>query len=278
MSVTNPLWTSMSSAVPGGNPSGVNVSVPQAGPTAGGVNPFLATSIAGSLSPSSMPTNQNPYAAGHPASTTPTFGANTGGYSSSLNLTPPGTAVPGSVPGTTQPVSGIGGMSGMNSTQLNKMLTEFVRTYGKGTGSALFNFLTSGAGYNQQAINNLLAGMQPGIERGEENLAEQFSATGNRFGSPAGIGMADYLSQVNLDEGTLISNMYEQAVNDYLNTLLGISGQEATLRAGQPSTMDSILGAIGLGGSLAGGASAGLSAASSGAGGIGSILAGLAAI
>jgi len=31
------------------------------------------------------------------------------------------------------------------------------------------NFLTSGAGFNQDAVNNLIAAMQPQIERGTES-------------------------------------------------------------------------------------------------------------
>ena len=118
------------------------------------------------------------------------------------------------------------------------------------------DFLTSGAGFNQSAINNLFAAMQPQIERGTESLMNQFSATGNRFGSGAQIGLGDYLSQVNLNQGQIESQLYEQGINNYLNVLMGTAGQQAQTKANSPSTLDNILSGLGLGTSAAQGASA----------------------
>jgi len=144
----------------------------------------------------------------------------------------------------------------MSPTDLSRMFDTLKKSYGDGTAHALMDFLTSGAGFNQDAINNLFASMQPQIERGTESLMNQFSATGNRFGSGAQIGLGDFLSQVNLNEGQIESNMYEQAIQNYLSVLMPTSAQAAQTKANSPSTADSILSALNLGGSAAGGASA----------------------
>jgi hypothetical protein len=151
-------------------------------------------------------------------------------------------------------------MNMMSSSDLATMYQSLQKTYGAGTAHAILDFLTSGAGFNQDAINNLFAALQPGIERGTESLMTQFSTSGNRFGSGAQIGLGDYLSQVNLNEGQLETQMYEQATSNYLSTLLGTGGANAQRIANSPSTMDQILAGLNLGGAAAGGVSAGISA------------------
>lgn len=156
------------------------------------------------------------------------------------------------------------------------MFDSLKKTYGDGMAHMLMNFLQSGAGYNQSAINNMLASLQPGIERGQENLMEQFSASGNRFGSGAQIGLGDYLSQVNLNEGQLVSQMYESALQNYMNVMMGTANTDAGRIANSPSTMDSIMGGLGLASTGAGAlADAGVGSAG---GGVDSVLAGLAAV
>lgn len=90
-----------------------------------------------------------------------------------------------------------------------------------GIASLLAEFMMSGAGFNPQVAQALINAMGPSIERGQENIAEQFSAMGNRFGSPAATGMADFQSQVNLNIGEIFSQMYEQSVSNYLGILMG---------------------------------------------------------
>jgi hypothetical protein len=236
-----------SSLLPGRNPSGTTLaadySILPATGTTSGTNPVLPPTNLPSGAPATNPFD--------PTSVVPTFGANAGPYQTT-NLAG-GTG--GGNTSTQMGGSFIGGMSGMNQSQLNHMLGELSKTYGSGTAAAIMNFLMSGAGFNQAAVNNLFAALQPGIERGTESLMEQFSTSGNRFGSGAQIGLADYLSQVNLNEGQLETQMYEQSVNDYINTLLNVGGTSAKRIASSPSTFDSILQGLGLGGSAAGGLS-----------------------
>jgi hypothetical protein len=148
----------------------------------------------------------------------------------------------------------------MSPKDLSRLFGDLKKTYGDGMAHLLLDFLTGGAGFNQQAINNLLASLQPGIERGEENIMEQFSAMGNRFGSPAAIGMGDFLSQVNLNEGQLVTQMYEQAISNAMDVMLETAGQTSKRIANSPSFLDSLLGGIGAAGQGAGGLSSIISA------------------
>jgi len=249
----NPMFSSL---VPGMNPSGNLLSLlPNTGTGGGtpGANPLLgstnlSTNVAG---------RTNPYDV---VPATGSFTANTGGY--------PSTG-PGLLP-TTPGATTVGGWGNLNQKDLHRLYNNLKDTYGAGLGAAIMDFLSSGAGYNQQAINNLLASLQPGIQRGEEDLMSQFSVEGNRFGSGAQIGLGDYLSRVNLNEGELVSQMYEQAVSNYMNVLMGTSGDVSKAKASSPSIMDKILSGLG----IAGTAASGLSAAGVGAGGgtLGTIL------
>jgi hypothetical protein len=260
--ITNPLYANL---IPPNNPTGQTIAVPGTAASSSGRNPMLPSPGTNT----SAPTSANPYSAG--------FGANTGGYAPT-NLI--GTAVPGAPPPTTNvgaaAQSPIGGMNMMSPTDLGRMFDGLKKTYGDGMAHEIMNFLTSGAGFNQGAINNLLAALQPGIERGTESLMEQFSTSGNRFGSGAQIGLGDYLSQVQLNEGQLETQMYEQSINDYMSVLMGTAGQQAQNKANSPGLMDSILGGLG----LASSGSSGLLAAGvgGGAGTLSSILSGLAAV
>ena len=244
------------SLLPGANPTGLPAYggdggaqgfVPGAG-TSSGANPML---LPPNL-PASAPIS-NPY----DTSVVPTFGANSGAYTPGNLL---GSTTPGKTNVSTAAASPIGGMNLMSPTDLSRMYSSLKKTYGDGTAHAILDFLTTGAGFNQDAINNLFASLQPGIERGTESLMNQFSATGNRFGSGAEIGLGDYLSQVQLNEGEIETQMYEQSINDYMNTLLGVGSKVAQTKANSPSLLDTISGALGVGSSAAGGVSSLISA------------------
>ena len=220
-----------SSLVPGRNPTGGPLgsegTIPQIGSTSG-ANPYLPPTNLPAGAPSG-----NPYS----TTTIPTFGANSGPYTT--------TNLAGSGPGGTNPVSGV---SSTTPRQQGRTLGELQTMYGEGLGSLVYQFLQGGAGFNQDAINNLFAAMQPGINRGEQDLLNQFSTSGNRFGSGAQIGTADYLSQVNLNEGQIESQMYEQAISNYMNMLTGVSTQNLQLKEfnmAQPGAFDDIVSLIG---------------------------------
>jgi hypothetical protein len=278
-STSNPVLamqdSNWSSLLPGRNPTGSTgagtSSVPSTG-SSSGQNPVLPPTNLPSGAPAS-----NPYA---PGSAVPTFGANSGGYSPTSLV--PGGGATGLLPGSGGGAGGAGGagssaggiLAGMSPSDLKRLHDELGNTFGNGVAAALMSFLQGGSGFNQAAVNNLFAALQPGIERGTESLMEQFSTSGNRFGSGAQIGLADYLSQVQLNEGQLETQMYEQSVQDSLNVLMGISKGTETTLANSPSTMDTLTSLLP---TISGGAGAASAAGIGGtAGSILDVIAGLA--
>jgi len=230
-SISNPVLamadSNWSSLLPGRNPTGSTgagtSSVPSTG-TSSGQNPVLPPTNLPAGAPAS-----NPYA---PGSAVPTFGANSSGGYSPTNLVGGGGSGSGSSP--------LGGISNLSPADAKRLHDELGATYGNGVAAAIMSFLQGGAGFNQAAINNLFAALQPGIERGTESLMQQFSTSGNRFGSGAQIGLADYLSQVNLNEGQIEAQLYETSVSDYINTLMGITGGTKEHLANSPSLFEQI--------------------------------------
>jgi hypothetical protein len=230
--IVNPLYAGFTPT----NPTGSQVSVPGA-TSSSGANPLLPSTGTSSAAP----TSTNPLTAGFTSSSVPTFGANGPGPVSLTGApTMPATNA-GQAAG-----SPIGGLSTMSPTDISKLYSGLSKTYGDGPAHAILDFLTSGAGFNQDAINNMFAAMQPQIERGTESLENQFSATGNRFGSGAQIGTADYLSQVNLNEGQIEAQQYNQAISNYLSVLMGTSGATAQRIANTPSALDDALAVAGV--------------------------------
>jgi hypothetical protein len=133
---------------------------------------------------------------------------------------------------------GFGGVPGSNSD-------IFGNTYPTGVGSALTAFLGSGAGFNPEVINALWQSMQPQIQQGEANVTESFGAQGLGDSSAAAYGQAQYQAQVADAYGSLVSQMYEQSVNNYMSVLT--SGHSF---APQPSGIGALIGGAG---ALAGG-------------------------
>jgi hypothetical protein len=218
-----------------------------------GANPLLPSPGTSTAAPGST----NPLTAGFSSGSVPTFGANGPG---AVSLTTPG---PGPKTNVGQAAaSPIGGISTMSPTDLSRMFDSLKKSYGDGPAHAILNFLTSGAGFNQDAINNIFAAMQPQIERGTQSLINQFSTSGNRFGSGAQLGLADFLSQVNLNEGQIESNMYENAIQNYLGVLMPTSSEAAKVKANSPSFLDNLASGLQLGTSGAQGASSAISAIS----------------
>jgi len=245
-------WASL---LPGRNPSGqltsADYSISGGMGSSTGANPII--------SPANMSqgsTQVNPYAPGSVTPTpVPSYPANQGPYSST-SLTTSSSPTTSLSTAQSGPLGAI--FSGETPEGIKQLFSNLSKALGPGVGNLLANFLESGAGFNQQAINNLFAALQPGITAGTESIADQFSALGDRFGSDASIGLSNYLSQVNLNEGQIESSMYEQSVNDFINTLMGVSSKTSSL----PTGLDTILQGIGLGSSGAQGLSSIISAIS----------------
>ena len=249
--IANPMLTSL---VPGANPTGNMISLIDLAKSGRGTNPLLPQTTAAATTATS-PVSPNPYdivpGGTTPPAAAPSFPANVGPYPSTTNL---GTA---GGPSGTQ----FGGfLQGMTQKDISRLFSSLKSTYGDGMAHLILDFLQGGAGFNQQAVNNLLASLQPGIERGEENIMEQYSAMGNRFGSPSAIALGDFLSQVNLNEGQLVTQMYEDSLNRFMDVMVGTGGAIAKQRASSPSIFDTIKGALGMAPGAAGAASGIISA------------------
>jgi hypothetical protein len=232
MSVTNPAMM-----LPGMNPSGSSVSLSpwaSSGSVSSTANPYAPVMTTGGTG--TIP-GASPYNSTSPASGLLPF-QSTGGPTSGTGTPVPlsGTAtgagsptVTNSSAGATTP-SSAGAALGVPTTTggENKLLQSLNKAYGSGMGTMLYNFLAGGAGYNQTAVNNLIASLQPGYEQDQQNLLSAFSAGGNRFGSGAQIGEATLEGQEQLNIGQLETQMYEQSVSDYINVMMGAaSGSNA---------------------------------------------------
>jgi hypothetical protein len=138
---------------------------------------------------------------------------------------PAGSSNPYSASGATAALSGLGGGTGQygalgmgfGGTDLAKSLQS--SGYRGGVGTALSQFLQSGAGFNPAVAQAMIAALQPQFAKGQANLMEQFGSMGLGMGSPAALGMGDYEAQTNLDVGQLLSGMYEQSIQNYMGVL-----------------------------------------------------------
>ena len=259
---------------PSANLSGGNApQSPAPGNLGGPSNPFLAPFPTGQ----NVPGITSPYAPSSPApgggGQFPFFGSGGGVpfFGSGGGSAPPpaagsgGGAFPANTGGTSVgPPPSVTGLSasgagtGVGSTGLS--VSGLAKEIAKGTGipnsiaTLLAQFLLGGAGYSPQVAQALIAQLQPSIERGQEDIMEQFSAMGNRFGSPAAIGLGDYMSQVNLNIGEILSGLYEQSVQNYMNVLMGIKKPQQQ-SGGTLGGLGALLGGIGgiLGTSTGGG-------------------------
>ena len=224
--------------IPGGNIGGTNMAIPGVGgsstPAMGGAsNPLIPSYPGGTASP-----------------TTTNFPANTGGGDPSGLLS----ALSGLNIG-----AGIGpGGPNQPGTYADALRGSFAKAgFGNPLAALIVQFLQGGAGFNPQVAQAMLAALQPQIQRGQANIMEQFGGAGLTSSSPAAIGLGDFLSQATLDEGQILSSMYEQSVQDYMNVLMagrkptssqgGIGGMIGGLLSGGGDIMSG-LGALGVGG------------------------------
>jgi hypothetical protein len=235
--------------IPGANSSGTQLAVPfapqQGGQAAlgGNLNPLLPINTSTSTSMPTFPQSAVSTSATSglpaPAAAPSAPGGATSAFPANGTGTP---SVPGggSGSGSTNAL-GLGSLSPSQQSALQRNLSK---TYGSGLASTILQFLQGGAGYNSAAINNLVSGLQPQFQQSQNDLLQQFSAGGARYGSGAQLGESNLLSQQNLQVGELESQMYEQAISNYMNVLMGAAGPTATRIENTPSTFDNIMSVI----------------------------------
>jgi len=221
--LVNPL------VIPGAqNPAGSQVSMPA--PFSGGT-----TASGGSTNP-----YMNPVSTSTTASPTNPYAGSFGAYGFPGNTSAPSPVGVGTTPNAPN-IIGTGTGSGNLTGGQNKALeSQLDKTYGKGMGALLLQFMNSGAGYNPQVLQQLFSQLQPQFANQQQNLLQQFSASGNRFGSGAQTGFADLLGQQSETEGSIAANLYEQSIQNYMQILEGTSGADASRIAQTPSTFDDI--------------------------------------
>lgn len=246
-------------AIPGANIAGSNLSMAGTGLT-GGTGGF------GGLTNPMLPA----FPSGSTVGSSPVLGSTTmGTLASNLGTVPSSQPAAGGSSAFTaysSPYgsSQVGGLLGQLGNIPGSQTTFFEGLksagYPKQIASALSNFLQTGAGFNSQVAQSLLAALQPAFAKGEANIMEQFGASGLGQSSAAAIGLGDYQAQEYLAQGQLLSQMYEQSVQNYMDILTGSKKQSGT---GILSSLSSMLGG-------------GLSTASGGMSGtLGEILGGL---
>jgi hypothetical protein len=216
--------------LPGGNPSGSSTAVPGVSGTA--PVPSVGTSTGTNPLTPAMPTGS----AAPTMTSAGSFPAYSGGGDPNQLLT----ALSGMNPG--------GALGGAGSDWTHQLIGAFHKAgYPSAIASLMANFLSQGAGFNPQVVQSLLASLQPGIAQGQANIMEEFGAEGLSSSSPAAVGLAGFDAQATLNEGQIISQMYEQSVQNYMQVML--SGKESSSQQGG---IGALLGGVG---SLASGAS-----------------------
>ena len=120
---------------------------------------------------------------------------------------------------------------------------EMTKMYGP-LGTAMYYYLNNGAGYNPAVLNNLVNQIQPQVQEGLATLGSTASMTGNRFGSAYQIGSADYLSQVNQNELSMASNLYQQSQNTINSDMMGLLPGAGQYQSNKAGTTEALLASI----------------------------------
>lgn len=186
----------------------------------------------------------------------PTFGSMTNPTGGNTNMFGGGGSFP-SYPifgsATSSPASSVGPYSGSNLNSLfNNPLSDYYsntsfwnqvgKAYGPGTGQALETEF--GQLFNGNTVAAYLNAMQPGISQGQSNILSSFGAEGSRFGSAAAYGLGQYNSGVQLNEGQLISQMYQNAINQEINITESMMPTLHSERANQGGILGDVLGGL----------------------------------
>ena len=120
--------------------------------------------------------------------------------------------------------SGVPGNTGQSFAGLDKAFRQ--AGIPGGIAALLTGFEQSGAGFNPQVAQAMIAAMGPYVAKGRADIAEQFGSAGLGMSSPAALGLAGFESQVNLDIGQIFAGMYEQSVQNYLGVLMGVGKKQ----------------------------------------------------
>lgn len=139
--------------------------------------------------------------------------------------------------------------------QSDRTLGELQNYYGEGVGSYIYGLLQTG-GLNMDLLNQVdtsqIAAMQPQIAEGEANLNATLGAQGiGANSSTSALANSNYLSQATTAENAQVAQNYlgqydqgQQLIQSILNGVLNVNAKGT---ANQPSVLDDITSALGLG-------------------------------
>lgn len=99
--------------------------------------------------------------------------------------------------------------------------SSLTKTYGKDSGSALGQFIQSGAGFNQEALNQLFASMAPQEYAQEATISNQQGDQGTRFSAANDFAQSNYQAQVNSTQTQAEFNQYNQSIQNMMSILMG---------------------------------------------------------
>lgn len=212
---------------------------------------------------------QNPTAPPAPTTTNPYNGYPTvPGPTGTVSTNPPGSPTGNSGTVTTTEGSSLTSPNpfGLSTDQANTMLKELRANYGDGMGTAIFQYIMSGGGYNaplaQQDVAATNAAMQQNINLGESNLETNLGASGIApNSSSSALEISNYLSnaytQMNQIDASIYYDMWNQSQGRELSALEGAGNLTATGLANSPSAMSYLSLGAQAGGSVLEGLSGG---------------------
>lgn len=143
----------------------------------------------------------------------------------------PGVSNPSSPFSSTTGFSGTGGFPGLPSVDAKSL----DKIYGKGVGSALAAFLSSGAGFNPAVMQAQLNAAKPIEAKTLSKMQTMFGDTGSAYSSTAAIGYGDFEAQFNAALQGEFAQEYQQSVQNYLNVLMGVKGDAMQQHAQEPN-------------------------------------------
>jgi hypothetical protein len=247
-----------SAAMPQINPTGQNYLPRQPGRGTDGT--FYPTPWTGTGGPGTF----NWGNAGNPAPTPPT--TNPWQIQMPPSISPTTSMFPGQAPPGTGPFPGVNpfglGGAATYTGQAAEFGNELGKIYGKGLGSALYDFFQTGAGYSgpltQQAVDAQIAAMQHQIQRGWGDISTELGVSGvSPESSTYALAAGDYFSNAVAQENAITAqeyfNMWSQSMGAEAGMLSDLLGQGAEWRKthGQPfDWLGALQGALGAGVSI----------------------------
>lgn len=217
--------------------------------------------------PMDMSGNAGNYNFGNTMNPTPAMPSGGNPYAVDFAGMPPGMGIPTASPvpgGPNKSTSDIWNTLGLpTSGQGNEwdFARDLAATYGKGAGSAIFQYLQRGAGFNSsitdQAIQAQDAAMQREAMQGWGNIASTLGQSGiSPNSSVEALSLSNYWGDVTAKQNAMAAqeyyNMWSQSQGQEATLLQSILGGSQEHKANKPGFMDFLSGGLNLAGAWLG--------------------------